>query len=325
MLEIVKIQSEKQFYVFYDEWTGNIINITTQSDESSDHPHLLTDDKNVEQLVKGHLNENDYMVSFDDDNNLAVIKRNNKLRLRSSESNLRQIPRTILSDWDIRVQVYSENNKLVVEVNPEAIRRLSSMTFNKQIIVDDDNDLSLYLIKYNAPDYLIETIAVDAQQLLDNGNIVYDIANIRQHISLTDLGILTRRCFKNYDMQFIPGSLNIIQHSLIKNKSYRQHTAKFNLIHSHIEVEQQGDILWFSTMLSSGELADIGLHEDRIALHITGDTPDDYYGSIPVNIRDLKTKKRSKVIVEADNFDITDYHLWHKKHRVVFSIKGTQT
>jgi hypothetical protein len=69
-------------------------------------------------------------------------------------------------------------------------------------------------------------------------------------------------------------------------------------------------------------LADIGLHEDKILLHATGNTPDQYYGSIPLNIRDLKTKKQSKVKIQGK---LSDYFLWHKKHKVIFSIKGTQT
>jgi hypothetical protein len=322
VLEISTSTSTKQFYVFYDEWTGAISNITTVLDHESSNPHIVTDSDIIEQIVKGYRNENNYIVSFDNDNNFDVIEKGSTLRLRSSEKSLCQLPRSRTTEWDIKVVVYAGNSKLVVEVNPEAIRKLSSMTFNKHIIVDDQNDLSLYIVKYNSPDYLVATIDIDAQELLDNGNVIYDIKNIRQHISLSDIGILTRRCFKNYYMEVFNSSLNIVQQSLVKNLSYLNRTCERDLKYSHISIAQHDDIVTFSTKLSSGELADIGLHEDKILLHATGSTPDQYYGSIPLNIRDLKTKKQCKVKIQGK---LSDFFLWHKKHKVIFSIKKEPT
>ena len=327
MLEISTSKSTKQFYVFYDEWTGAISNITTVLDQDADmsesfNPYIISNSDLIEQILKGHKNENDYIVSFNDDNNLSVVEKGNTLRLRSSEKFLHQLPRSKPAEWDIKVAVYAGNSKLAVEVNPEAIRKLSSMTFNKRIVVDDQNDLSLHIVKHNAPDYLIATIQIDAQELLDTGNVIYDISNIRQHVSLSDIGILTRRCFKNYYMEVFNNSLNVVQQSLVKNLSYLNRICEQDLKHSHINIDQQDDIVTFSTTLSSGELADIGLYEDKILLHATGNTPDQYYGSIPINIRDLKTKKKAVVKVKGK---LNDYFLWHKKHRVIFSIKGNNT
>ena len=327
VLKTVTLESKKQFYVFYDEWTGAISNITTVLDQDADmsesfNPYFISNSDLIEQILKGHKNENDYIVSFNDDNNLSVVEKGNTLRLRSSEKFLHQLPRYKPAEWDIKVAVYAGNSKLAVEVNPEAIRKLSSMTFNKRIVVDDQNDLSLHIVKHNAPDYLIATIQIDAQELLDTGNVIYDISNIRQHVSLSDIGILTRRCFKNYYMEVFNNSLNVVQQSLVKNLSYLNRICEQDLKHSHINIDQQDDIVTFSTTLSSGELADIGLYEDKILLHATGNTPDQYYGSIPINIRDLKTKKKAVVKVKGK---LNDYFLWHKKHRVIFSIKGNNT
>ena len=198
MLEITKAVTDTQYYVFYDEWTGGIYFVATVEDIESDYPYIVTNSEIAKSLIQGLVNANDYIVSYDSEDNFTVIEKGNTLRLRSSESTLRQLPKVKLSTWDIRVLVYTENNKLVIEVNPDAIRKLSTMTFNKQIVVDANNDLSLYIIKHNSPDHLIASIDVDAQELLDTGNVIYDISDIRQHISLADIGILTRRCFKNY-------------------------------------------------------------------------------------------------------------------------------
>lgn len=322
MLEITKAVTDTQYYVFYDEWTGGIYNVATVEDSESDRPYIVTNSEIAKDLLLGHVNENDYIVSYDSQDNFTVMEKGNILRLRSSESMLRQLPNVKLSAWDIRVLVYTENNKLVIEVNPDAIRKLSTMTFNKQIVVDANNDLSLYIIKHNSPDHLIASIDVDAQELLDTGNVIYDISNIRQHISLADIGILTRRCFKNYYTEIYNSSLSVVQQSLVKNLSYVHRSAGVDLDGHHIKIDQKDDIVTFSTKLSSGELVDIGLHEETLMLHLTGDTPDQYYGSIPMHIKDLKTKKKCTVRIQGN---IKDYTVLHKKNKVIFSIKGAHT
>ena len=322
VLKTVTLESKKQFYVFYDEWTGTIIRITSVEMTDSDYPYLLTDSFIAENILKGYENEKDYIVSFDDNNELELVKKDNVVRLRSSETNLHQLSKVKKDDWDIRVLVYAGNNKLVVEVNPLSIRKLSNMTFNKKIIIDDNNDLSLYIVKHNNPDYLIDTIDVDAQELLDNGNVIYDITSIRKHVSLTDLGFLTRRCFKNYYLDIFNSPLNIAQQSLVKNFSYIHRYAEHTHNQGHINITQQGDFLTITTPLSSGELTDIGLHEDKLWVYLVGDTPDEYYGSIPINIRELKTKKKCAIKIQGN---IQHYNLLHQKHKVTFSIKGTNT
>ena len=144
MLEITKAVTDTQYYVFYDEWTGGIYNVATVEDIESDYPYIVTNNEIAKSLIQGLVNANDYIVSYDSEDNFTVMEKGNTLRLRSSESMLRQLPKVKLSTWDIRVLVYTENNKLVIEVNPDAIRKLSTMTFNKQIVVDANNDLSLY-------------------------------------------------------------------------------------------------------------------------------------------------------------------------------------
>jgi hypothetical protein len=320
VLKTVTLESKKQFYVFYDEWTGAIIQIASIEQDDSDNPYLLTDSYLAENILRGYENEKDYIVSFDDTNELTLVKKDNIVRLRSSETNLHQLAKVKKDDWDIRVLVYAANNKLVIEVNPLSIRKLSNMTFNKKIIIDDNNDLSLYIVKHNNPDYLIDTIDVDAQELLDNGNIIYDITSIRKHVSLADLGFLTRRCFKNYYLDVLNSPLNIVQHSLIKNFSYIHRHAVHGHEQGHINLTQKGNFLTFTTLLSSGELTDIGLHEDKLWVYLIGDTPDEYYGSIPINIREIKTKKKCTIKIQGS---IQNYNLLHQKHKVTFSIKGT--
>ena len=292
VLKLVESPSvSNEFFVYYDEWTGAIQSITRTELDDSDSPHFLTDSYIVDNILKGFENEKNFIVALNEDNNLEVVKKNNMLRLRSSEKVLHQISQKKITDWDIRVKLYTGNNKLMVEINQQSIRRLSSMTFNNQIKVHDENDLNLYVIKQNMPDYFIDKIEIDVQELLESGNNVFDVSNFRKYISLQDMGLLTRRCFKNYYFEILPDSLDIIQQTLLKNRSYIQRSSYLNMANGHIEAVQHGDIVTFRTKLSNNELTDVGLHEETLWVYPVGDDPDKYYGSIPINIRDLKNKK----------------------------------
>lgn len=318
VLKLVESQSKSEYYVYFDEWTGAIYSISRTELEDSDYPHILTDSYIVENILKGFENEKNFIVALTEDNEFDVIKKDNVFRLRSSEKTLRQISRKKTADWDIRIKIYTGNNKMMVEINQESIRRLSSMTFNKTVQIDSDNDLNLYVTKYNNPDIFISKIEVDVQELLENGNNVFDISNFRKHISLQDIGILTRRCFKNYYLEIVPDSLGIVTQSLIKNRSFIHRKSHNNISDGHITANQQGNIVTFRTQLSSSELSDIGLHEEKLWVYLVGETPDAYYGSIPINVRDLKNKKYTRIKIEGS---LRDFNILHKKHRLILTVK----
>ena len=53
VLKTVTLESKKQFYVFYDEWTGAIIQIASIEQDTSEYPCLLTDSYLAENILKG--------------------------------------------------------------------------------------------------------------------------------------------------------------------------------------------------------------------------------------------------------------------------------
>lgn len=321
VIQTVKLESDTVYYVYYNEWDGSIHSITSTMLEDSELPFIETSDFVAKNIMMGFENEKKYLVTFNTDTHeLELKEKDNVLRLRSSETTLIQVPQDNNPSWDIKIRVYLGNSKLQVEINSDSIRRLSNMTFNKSITVSEQSDLTLYITEFNNPDYFIQKIDIDPIELLTEGNVVIDISHIRKYISLKNIGVLTRRCFKNYTLEFISESLSLVQSSLIKNKSYIHRSVYKDLPGAHITLEQQsGGIITYRTKLSSNELNDLGLHEDTMYLNIVGDTPDEYFQRIPLNVRELKNRKRTSIRVEGDLYN---FNILHKKHRLVFSIRN---
>jgi hypothetical protein len=225
-------------------------------------------------------------------------------------------------DWDIRCKIYTVNNKLLVEINPNSIAKLSNMTFKRELMIDDESDLTLYLTEYNNPDFFIKIIDISPTELLDSGNLVFDLTDIISTCNLHKLGILTRRCFKNYYVEILNDSLNVVQDTIIKHRSYVIHNTLNNFKFPHIEIyrNNSGGIS-VERKVSNTELEDLGLFEDKLFLYVVGETPDYFFGEFVIDINLLKSQK----IINYDiDVDLKNINFLHKKHRIIISVKEGQ-
>lgn len=316
----ITIDKKSPHYVVYNEWNGEILYVSKKIPDSSIETFLETDNILAEKILKGAVNERDYLVAFVDDENLDIIERDEKLRLRSSEKTLHQLSRTPYVNWDIRVKIYTKNNKMLLEINPASIMKLTRLTFKKELHVSSESDLTLYLVKQNRPDFFMEKVDVDAVELLDKGNLLFDISSVVQHVNIYDLGILTRRCFKNYHVEFINDSLNVFQNTLIKNRSFVIDKALRNFPFPHLTIESTGDSIIINSEVGVSQLEEVGLLEKKLKLYVVGKNPDDFYGAILIDIEELKKNSTIELPIEAD---LKDVNIIHNKHRLIISIKDS--
>lgn len=314
----VTVEKNLTHYIFYNEWDGEILRVTKTLPEKVTDAYIKTDNLIAKKLLKGDLNEKDHIVAFVNEEELDVIPRDDKLRLRSSEKTLHQLSREYIHDWDVRAKIYLKNNKLLLEINPASIAKLTRMTFKKELLLNIETDLTLYLTKHNDPNFFIEKLDVNAVELLDKGNILYDLAGIHQFINLTDLGILTRRCFKNYHVEFINESLNVVQNSLIKNRSFIHEKVLRNFPYPHLSIEKEHNTIIVKKNIPNSELEDLGLLEKTLKLYVVGSQPDEYYGQLHIDIEKLKQQGMVDIPIDAD---LQDVNLLYNKHRLIISIK----
>ena len=314
---------KKEYYVFYNEWDGGITQVCRKKPDGVFHAFFVTADPIAGKILKGDINEHDYIVALTDDSQLEIIKRDEKLRLRSSEKTLHQIPNiNSSSDWDIRLKVYTINNKLLMEINPTSIGRLTTLTFRKELLINKETDLSLYITKFNDPNYFIKKLDVDAETLLTTGSLVFDIEDVSAFCGLNNIGVLTRRCFKSYQIQYVNERLTAVRTAMVKNRSFVIDHAVVDFPYPHIIIQNTSDgkvTLKMNTNIN--ELHDIGLFEKQLVLYVTGNTQDEYYGQINIDMEILGQHREVDVGIQAD---ISNLNFLHKKHRLIIS-KRTAT
>ena len=309
-----------EYYVYYNTWNGEISRISTSIEEDNKEPYVVTDDVAAARILSGKIQISDFIVSFVDDNsnNLSFMKKDNVLRLRSSELRLHQIPKTPLADWDIKLQIYKQSHKLQVEINPNSIKKLTSFTYKKHLEISKDSDLTLYVIKHNNPEFLIDTIEIDPVELLENGNIIYNISDVTKYTTYDDIGFITRRCFKHYYLEVLDSKLISEQAKLKKyRKNYICPVVTDNT--GHIEVLFSDNDIVFESKVAPNQLGLIGLFDESFDVYVVSDTPDGYQGTLSVDMKNIYKHGKHKI---TTNTNLRRFTLIHSKPAAKIFTRG---
>jgi hypothetical protein len=309
-----------EYYVYYNTWNGEISRISTTLEEDTKEPYVVTEDVAAAKILSGKIQISDFIVSFVDDNSndLSFMKKDNVLRLRSSELRLHQIPKALLTDWDIKLQIYKQSHKLQVEINPSSIQKLTSFTYKKHLEISKDSDLTLYVIKHNNPEFLIDTIEIDPVELLENGNIIYNISAVTKYTTYDDIGFITRRCFKNYYLELLDKKLINEQPKLKKyRKNYICPVVKDDT--GHIEVLFSKNDIVFESKIAPNQLGSIGLFEESFNVYVVSDTPDGYQGTLSVDMKNIYKHGKHRIVTNAN---LDQFTLIHNKPAAKIFTRG---
>ena len=132
--------------------------------------------------------------------------------------------------------------------NQDTLYRMTGRRYHKHIAINQDNEgkydnIQLFLIKANDPNFLIDTIEIDTKQLVSNGYILFDLHKYRSLCGLGEINVLTKKIFKSYG---IKRKQNFVRAEFSKRRD------KKRLIH---DITEKTDIVAnpFTIMLKNNE------------------------------------------------------------------------
>lgn len=201
----IEEKPQPSFYVYYDEWTGEIIQITNKP-RTSEHPYIKTQDETASKLMMGVLSITKYQVAELVDG-LKLLPKNNVVRIREAENILSKIRKVSFDvESDINIVLYVNDYKMEVNFSQDTLYRMTGKRFNKGASINPEkgeyDTMELYVIRHNDPTFLIDTIEIDPLELMTAGYKIYDLSHLRTVCGLGDLDILTRRIFKSYGVKY---------------------------------------------------------------------------------------------------------------------------
>jgi hypothetical protein len=292
----------REYYVYYDDWTGEVISVGHRVQPTQNAPHFVTSDAIAQRIVSGQDGDQDYLVHHLD-NQTQLISKSANLRLRQQEDALFLLPTNKVTDWNVRVRLYTKNMLLVVEINHATISRLVAINRRNQIQVTADRKFKFYITKKDAPEHLITTIIIEPDQLICDGQSIHSVIDITKHVGVYDLDVFTRRIFENYHFEIIDDSYVDVS----AQRSLPVSTVSWQVVgtdgQSHIRFTQHGNCVMVNSIVSAKQLDAIGIHTQMITFYVVGATPDAYLGNITVDMARLRVGQIQKFNVDFDIYN----------------------
>ena len=201
----IKEKPIPKFYVYYDDWSGEILDITSRPLLQSKYPYILTEDNTAKSIMLGHVNPNKYIVA-DLTNGMTLIPKNDAIRIKKAEDTLSLVPiigQTV--SLDVNLIFYVTDYLLEVNLSQDLIFKMTGSRFKKKFNAENNVNRSMiefYLIAENNPAYLMETIEIDPVVLFNNGYILIDLSHLKTKIGMREIQVLTKRIFRDYGIKF---------------------------------------------------------------------------------------------------------------------------
>lgn len=182
---------KKVRYVYYDKFTGQILEIISKRKRGT-ATYIKCDIEEVLPLIKGETGINDLIVAYDNEvKKHLLVEKNNIIKLRNLGSKLYKIPNKRESTFDLRLLLYPKSYVLEVTLDPANISYLYNTNFREQVIFEKGTEIRIF-IKDKKGEKLFKTIVVEAQKLLDAGQLLYDISEL----DMKDISFYTYRMFQ---------------------------------------------------------------------------------------------------------------------------------
>jgi len=266
-------------------------------------PYIISKNENAYRIINGDISDQKFLIGIDDIGSERLIKKTEYLRLKQKENALYLLPKKKKTDWDLRARLFLKNHKLVFEINKKRIKRLVAQSIKRQIKLNSQVDLEFYLTRKNYPDYLLDTIQIDADELIKKGQMVFEADS---GIVFDDISILTQRQFKNYYFEVLDDEF-IDDHPL---DNANAHIWRFagGFRKPHIQITQKNDIVTIKSLVDSVKLDQVGIHELNMNFYVVGESPDHYIDHFGVDMSRLRVGQSEKFQV---NFDIEEVDLMY--------------
>ena len=220
--EFIVDKPPADYFVYYEEWDGQVVEISNKP-KPSKHSYLKTNDDNARKIMLGELDPRRFVVSESKDGFILMAK-SKKLTIKKEEDQLSMIPKYHNKNCDVNVILYTNDWKMEVNFNQDTVYRMTgNRHVKKQSSQSQYSKIKFYLISKKNPSYLMSTYEIDPIDLMNDGFRIFDMSHLRTICSLSDIQILTRRIFKSYSIrtkEYFVGA------EYSSNKSHKRYHAK---------------------------------------------------------------------------------------------------
>jgi len=163
----------KTRYVYYNKETGFIEEILSKRKKGR-APYIECDHSEVEGFIMGTKSINRYVIAYNKaiDKNI-LIERNNVVVFRKQSKELYKIPYKKNTQSDITLVCY-EDGVMEISLDMSGISPLFNTNFGEQVKFERGTEIRIVV---KETDEFVEEIVIDAQKLLEEGQMFFKMKN----------------------------------------------------------------------------------------------------------------------------------------------------
>ena len=202
---------KKTWWVRFDRYNGKILTLTQRKiSEYTPETEMVAEVDNpiCRDILRGKVKKTNYAVLWDfkkecwnldvKSTTLVITPRDNKLKpIRDDVSP---------ENCDLYVRLFKKDNSLLVSVNLKNIAETMNLADIGFISTTANNLLDLYLTRKNDPDYLVQIVPVNAEQLISDTKMLIKLPeDITRVIDWENMSVYTKPVFKTYGIEYSSG------------------------------------------------------------------------------------------------------------------------
>jgi len=181
----------KKRYVYYDKKTGFITDILS-SKKQGRSPYIECDNSEVQDIIMGVKGVNQYVIAHNrETDECNLMEKNNVMRFRNTGKDLYKIPYRKNAETDLKL-IYYTDNVLEATLDMSRISPLYQTNFREEVRFERGTDIRI-LVKEKGSGNLLKEIIIDAQKLLDSGQLFFEFYESSSYIEF-----FTYKMFESY-------------------------------------------------------------------------------------------------------------------------------
>ena len=314
-IKLIPIEKkQKDFFVYYDEFNGNIASITTQKLDNGLHYIIDTTDT-AKNIVAGKLSITKYAVGYKDyaTNELTLIQKTSLVNFVKKDAELYKVPREI-EKKGIVFTYYKESQLLEVEFNTIVLGNYNDPLWKGQFKLAFDEQFIIYLIDKEDPDILYARYIFPLSDIFEEESIL--VPNFTKFNPRT-MEICTKRHFRDYSL--------ILRDKFVETDYHKNKLGRLNMVkefveeeNSHIDlIQHDNENLEIISHLTNTK--QVSQFEKQLKFYIcSGEDPDNYEHGLTFDWRDLIPKKNRIFKTESINLNNKMILYNGKKIKVTF-------
>lgn len=298
--KLISIVGEKplpKYYVFYDEWSGEIYSVGNKFKDNG-HSVLLTEDNTAAEILLGHLNPRKYIVN-DTPSGTFIMAKSDSLRIKAEEDQLSKIvevPNTV--DREINIITYIESMKMEINISSDTVLKMVGRNVNKkfsQAHNENNTTLYFYIVAKDNPLHLYKTIEINPIDLINNGVVTYDLYDLSTKVALGDIDVLTRRVFKSYGLK---KKTTYVTLDYNRRKVTKRNMISIGSEESAVFTVSQANCGWI-VRSNFQDPEEVKIYSD-LTFYIVGDSPYELKGSFTLPKTELGWGRETSIKTDAD-------------------------